>query len=66
MLEKNKKLHNVFRHNCSQRYEISDIPEEVKNCSGLIPLYNINCQPKRHHLYIKGICQNEGYFEIYQ
>jgi hypothetical protein len=33
---------------------------------GLIPLYAINCQPKRHNLHIKGLCQNEGYFEIYQ
>jgi hypothetical protein len=29
-------------------------------------LYAINCQPKIHDHYIKGLCQNEGYFEIYQ
>jgi len=33
MLEKNKKLHHVFRHNCSQRNEIFGITEEIKNWS---------------------------------
>jgi len=40
--------------------------KEIKIVLGLIPLYATNCQPKRHDLHIKGLCQNEGYFEIYQ
>jgi hypothetical protein len=30
MFEKNKELHNVFRHACSQRNKIFSIPEEIK------------------------------------
>jgi hypothetical protein len=40
--------------------------KRLKIVLGLIPLYAINCQPKIHDHYIKGLCQNEGYFEIYQ
>jgi len=40
--------------------------KRLKIVLGLTALYAINCQPKRHDLHIKGLCQNEGYFEIYQ
>jgi hypothetical protein len=40
--------------------------KRLKIVLGLIPLYAINCQPKRDDLHTKELCQNEGYFEIYQ
>jgi hypothetical protein len=36
--------------------------KRLKIVIGLIPLYAINCQPKRHDIHIKGLCQNESFF----